>query len=224
MPGGTISRRDFLKAAGIALGASAAACSGVALLGTQQPPVSFPNETIGDKMTARRILVAYASRGGSTAGVAQAVGKTLAESGARIDVRPMQDVGGIQEFDAVVLGSAIRGKAWLPEAMEFVRAHQAALRARPVAAFLVCITLAMPIDPKYKQFVSTFMKDVRPLVTPRSEGYFAGMLDYSKVPLVPEGLQLRILSAASKTPPGDYRDWQAIHAWAARLPSVLEAA
>jgi menaquinone-dependent protoporphyrinogen oxidase len=39
-----------------------------------------------------RILVAYASRAGSTAGVAEAVGRTLAQSGAQVDVRCMQDV------------------------------------------------------------------------------------------------------------------------------------
>ncbi len=175
-------------------------------------------------MTARRILVAYASRGGSTGGVAEALGKTLAEQGSQVDVRQIKDVAGIDQYSAVVLGSAIRGKAWLPEAMEFVRAHRDALRQKPVAAFLVCITLAMPIAANYKEFVRGFMNDVRSLIAPRAEGYFAGALDYSKVPLVPEGLQLRILSAASKTPPGDYRDWDAIRSWAVQLPSVLERA
>ncbi len=172
-------------------------------------------------MTTRKILVAYASRGGSTGGVAEAIGKTLVESGAQVDVRHMKDVAGIDQYSAVVLGSAIRGKVWLPEAMEFVHAHQGALGRKPVAAFLVCITLAMPIAASYKEFVRDFMKDVRRLIVPRSEGYFAGMLDYSKVPLMPDGLQLRVLSAASKTPPGDYRDWEAIRAWAAQLPCVL---
>ncbi len=222
MPHQSLSRRDFLKAAGLALGAAAAACSGLALLGTQKPVLRFPNEKIGDAMTTRRILVAYASRGGSTGGVAEAIGKTLAESGVQADVRPMKDVTGVDEYSAVVVGSAIRGGAWLPEAMDFLRTHQRALRRKPVAAFLVCITLAMPGAAGYGEFVRGFMKDVRPLVTLRSEGYFAGVLDYSKVPLVPEGLQLRILSAASKTPPGDYRDWDAVRLWAAQLPHVLE--
>jgi menaquinone-dependent protoporphyrinogen oxidase len=219
-----ISRRDFLKTAAITLGAATTACSGFALLGRRQSPVTFPNETIGEKMTARRVLVAYASRGGSTGGVAEAIGKTLAETGFEVHVGRMTAGTDLGPYDAVVLGSAIRGKAWLPEAMEFVRAHQDALRTKPVAAFLVCITLAMPIAAHYKESVRDFMKDVRPLITPRTEAYFAGALDYSKVPLVPEGLQLRVLSAASKTPPGDYRDWDAIRAWAAQLPGVLGAA
>jgi len=175
-------------------------------------------------MMTQEILVAYASRGGSTRGVAEAIGQTLTERGAHVDVRRMLDIKDVEPYSAVVVGSAIRSSAWLPEAMDFLTTHRAALSRKPVATFLVCITLAMPGAEKYKDFVGNFMKDVRPLVKPKHEGYFAGALDYSKVPLVPEGLQLRLLSAASKTPPGDYRDWDAIRTWADSLNSLLEAA
>lgn len=175
-------------------------------------------------MTTHKILVTYASRGGSTGGVAEAIGTTLTEDGVQVDVRRMGEVKDLAPYSAVVAGSAIRSGKWLPEAMEFIRAHRDTLKRKPFAAFLVCITLAMPKAAEYQQFVSGFMADVRALVRPVSEGTFAGALDYGKVPLVPEGVQLRILSAASQTPPGDYRDWNAIHAWAAQLPRVLEAA
>lgn len=164
-----------------------------------------------------KILVTYASRAGSTAGVAQAIGKTLAETGTQVDVCRMHDVLDLAPYTAVVAGSAVRGARWLPEAMEFVQRHRAELARKPFAAFLVCITLAMPKGAEYGQFVSDFMKPVRALVKPVSEATFAGVLDYSKVPLVPEGVQLRILSATSQTPPGDYRDWDAIRSWASKL-------
>jgi len=175
-------------------------------------------------MTTRRILVAYASRAGSTGGVAEAIGRTLAEGGAQVDVRHMNDVEDLEQYDAVVAGSAIRGKAWLPEALEFLRAHRHELRRKPFAAFLVCITLAMPMAAGHEEFVASFMQDVRALVKPVSEACFAGALDYSKVPLMPEGIQLRVLSVASQTPPGDYRDWDAIRAWAAGLGPLFGAA
>ena len=219
-----ITRRDFLKAAGLAAGAATLTCSGLALLGTREPPVDFPNETIGETMTSQKILVAYASRGGSTAGVAEEIGKTLARDGLQVDVRHMKDVQDLEPYGAVVLGSAIRGAAWLPEAMEFLRRNHQALSRKPVATFLVCITLAMPAAAGHGDFVLGFMKDVRALVSPVSEGCFAGVLDTSKVPLVPDGLQVRILSAASKTPMGDYRDWDAIRGWAAQLPGLLHVA
>ncbi|MCC6168651.1 MAG: flavodoxin, partial [Caldilineaceae bacterium] len=71
-----------------------------------------------------KILVAYASRAGSTAGVAEAIGKTLAEGGAQVDVRPMQEVKDLTPYTAVVAGSAIQGGQWLPEAIQFIQTHR----------------------------------------------------------------------------------------------------
>ena len=67
-----------------------------------------------------KILVTYASRFGSTAGVAEAIGKVLAENGAQVDVLPMRQVKDLAAYQAVVAGSAINGGAWLPGALEFV--------------------------------------------------------------------------------------------------------
>ena len=53
-----------------------------------------------------KILVTYASRTGWTVGVAEAIGKTLAENGAQVDVFPMHDVKDLSPYDAVVAGSA----------------------------------------------------------------------------------------------------------------------
>ncbi len=109
MPYKRISRRDFLKVAGVTAGASAVACSGLAALGARQPLVTFVEDTLGERMTADRILVTYASRAGSTGGVAEAIGKALAEGGAQVDVRRMQAVSDLAPYRAVVAGSAIRG-------------------------------------------------------------------------------------------------------------------
>ncbi len=90
-----------------------------------------------------RILVTYASRTGSTAGVASAIGKTLSENGLQVDVLLVSDVKDLSSYRAVVAGSAIQAGAWLPEAMQFVHAHRAELANKPFAAFLVWMTLAM---------------------------------------------------------------------------------
>ncbi|MCB0202691.1 MAG: flavodoxin, partial [Anaerolineae bacterium] len=85
---------------------------------------------------SEKILVTYASRTGTTAGVAEAVGNTLDSSGLPVDVLPVSAVQDVTPYRAVVAGSAIQGKQWLPEAMQFVQTHQAALRRKPFAAFL----------------------------------------------------------------------------------------
>ena len=98
-----------------------------------------------------KILVTYASRAGSTAGVAEAIGKTLAEGGAQVEVLPTQEVKDLAPYRAVVAGSAIGGGKWLPEAMQFMKTRQAALAGKPFAAFMVCITLAMPGAEKFRE-------------------------------------------------------------------------
>ncbi len=83
------------------------------------------------------------------------------ENGAEVEVRRMEDVTDLTPYSAVVAGSAIRGKQWLPEAMQFMQTHQAALRQKPFAAFLVCMTLAMKNGEKYRPHVATFLDPVR---------------------------------------------------------------
>jgi len=171
-----------------------------------------------------KILVTYASRAGSTAGVAEAIGKTLAEGGAQVEVLPMQEVKDLAPYRAVVAGSAIRGGKWLPEAMQFMKMHQAALAGKPFAAFMVCITLAMPGAEKFREGVADWMQPVRALVKPMSEGLFAGMLDFSKLPMNFDTLKLRATVAAGVFPQGDHRDWNAIQAWARELSAKFQPA
>ena len=169
-----------------------------------------------------KILVTYASRAGSTVGVAEAIGQTLAENGLQVDVRPMSDVTDLAPYRAVVAGSAIRDGQWLPEAMQFMRTHQAALSQRPVATFMVCMTMAAKNE-KYHAGVADWMGPVRALVRPVSEGYFAGALDLSKVPSLRKRLMFRASIAIGVWSEGDHRDWDAIRAWAQALAPRLHA-
>jgi menaquinone-dependent protoporphyrinogen oxidase len=169
----------------------------------------------------KRVLVTFATRAGATAGVAEAIGQTLAERGLLVDVRRMLDVHDLSSYQAVVAGSAIRGGSWLSEALDFVRNHQAELKSKPFAAFMVCITLAMKNGENYRAGIANWMKPVRDLVPTVSEGLFAGMLDFSKLPLNMDTLRLRATVAAGVFPKGDHRDWEAIRQWAESLPPLL---
>ncbi len=168
-----------------------------------------------------KILVTYASRLGSTAGVAEAIGKTLLDSDVEVEVRRMQDVIDLTPYSAVVAGSAIRGKQWLPEALEFVRKYQAALRQKPFAAFLVCLTLAMKDSEKYRPYVATFLDPVSALVRPVSTGLFAGVLDIGKIPSFGARVKFRMSVLFGVWKEGDHRDWDAIHSWTAQLRPLL---
>src|SRR4030042_1795770 len=167
------------------------------------------------------ILVTYASCTGSTIDVAKEIGKTLFNGGLQVDIRPMNDVKDITPYQAVVAGSAIQNKQWLPEAMEFMRIHKTDLGKKPFAAFLVCMTLAMKNADQYRGFVSDFLQPVRAMVVPVSEGLFAGVLDISKVPSASNRFKFRLSVKFGAWSEGDHRDWVAIRSWAESLRPLL---
>lgn len=171
---------------------------------------------------SNKILVTYASRGGSTAGVAEAIGKTLTENSAQVEVCPMQEVTDLTPYSAVIAGSAIQAKQWLPEAMQFVQTHRTELNRKPFAAFLVCMTMALKNEQWRQQAdVAAWLAPVRALVNPVSEGLFAGVLDISKVPSVGDRLKFRISVMSGVWSEGDHRDWDTIHDWASELTTKL---
>jgi len=170
---------------------------------------------------SKRILVTYASRSGSTAEIAEAIGKTLNQDSIHVDVLPMQDVTDISTYSAIVAGSAIRGSKWLPEAMDFIRSHHAELLKKPVATFTVCITLAMSNSDQYRQAVAAWIEPVRAQVKPVNEGLFAGRLDFTKLPVTIDTLKLRLVVLLGIFPKDDRRDWNAIRLWAESLRPLL---
>ena len=168
-----------------------------------------------------KILITYASRAGSTAEIAEAIGKSLSQGGTHVQVLPMQEVKDLSPYRAVVAGSAIRKSRWLPEAMQFVQTHRSELAQKPFATFTVCITLAMSNTDQYRQAVAGWIQPVRAQVKPVSEGLFAGRLDFNKLPFNWDTLKLRAVVALGIFPKDDRRDWNAICTWADGIHPLL---
>jgi menaquinone-dependent protoporphyrinogen oxidase len=172
------------------------------------------------KMMNDKILVTFASRSGTTRGVAEAIGKSLAQGGVQVDVLPVQEVKDLAPYRAVVAGSAIQAGQWLPEAMQFMQAHQAELRRKPFAAFLVCMTMAIK-KADYHVGVAEWMAPVRHLVRPVSEGLFAGALDLRQVHSFGDRLKFKLSVRMGIWAEGDHRDWETIRLWSESLRPLL---
>lgn len=162
---------------------------------------------------SQKILVTFASRTGSTAEVAEAVVKMLAEKGMQVDLSPVQEVADLAPYGAVVVGSAIQNRQWLPEAVQFVQRYQSELTRKPFAMFTLCMTLAMRDGEKYRPQVYEWLSPIRSLVSPFSEGLFAGVLDIRKIPSLSDRLKFRLSVLFGVWREGDHRDWDAIRTW-----------
>jgi menaquinone-dependent protoporphyrinogen oxidase len=154
-----------------------------------------------------KILVTYASRTGSTAEIAGLIAKTLVGQGETVDILPVQDVTDLNPYAAVLLGSGVRFGQWLPEAQTFVEQQGEALKARPLALFTVH-GLNLGDDETSRTQRQAYLAKVRRLLNPKSEVFFAGKIDLSKLNFFE-----RLLAKAVK-PSGVQQDMAAVRAWA----------
>lgn len=168
-----------------------------------------------------QVLVTYASRSGATRGVAEAIGKTLAENGVSVSVMPMNDVKDLSGYQMLIAGSAIQGGSWLPEALDIMERHKSVIIQKKLATFLVCMTLAMPGGEKYRDHISSWMEPVRKYGKPLEEGIFSGVLEVNKLPSFRDRMKFKISVAMGVWKEGDHRDWNAIHSWAKSLLRYL---
>ena len=159
----------------------------------------------------RKILVAYATRTGSTAEVAEAIAQHLCAAGTEADVLPVADVRDIGAYAAVVLGSAVRYVEWLPEMHDFLAEHRARLSDRPVAFFTLHM-LALGDTPEAIAERAKYTAKARELVQPLDEVFFEGKIDPARLSLFD-----RLAVQLVKSPVGDRLDWDRINAWADNL-------
>ena len=158
-----------------------------------------------------KILVAYATRAGSTAEVAEEIGATLRANGATVDVRAIKSVRDVNGYDAAIIGSAIRMGSWLPEMVDFIKANQASLNAIPIALFTVHI-LNTGEDEASRAAQQAYLNPIRLLVKPTDDVFFSG-----KIALEPLSFVDRLMVKMVNPPVGDYRDWDKIRAWSSAV-------
>ncbi|WP_214020743.1 flavodoxin domain-containing protein [Methanoculleus sp.] len=167
---------------------------------------------------ADRILVAYATRYGSTAEVAEAIGDVFRKAGVEVDVRPVNEVRDLSPYRAAVIGSPIYVGKWLPESQVFIERHQQHLRTIPVAYFAVGLTVADG-GAEILRKAEASMDQVRMLVNPVDIGIFPGRLESGRLSLTD-----RTITKLIRAKTGDFRDWEAVRSWAEAVRSKIAPA
>jgi menaquinone-dependent protoporphyrinogen oxidase len=158
------------------------------------------------------ILIAYASKHGATAGIAERIGATLHLHGLDACVLPISEVPDVQRYDAAVIGSAVYMGRWMKAATLFVRRHQAQLVRVPLWFFS-----SGPAGPKPLPEAAD-LAELRTLLNVKGDATFDGALDAQKL-----SLSERMMVKAVRAPYGDYREWDRIDEWAGSIATSLGA-
>lgn len=165
----------------------------------------------------KKLLVAYATKAGSTEEVARAVAKVFEERGWIVDARNVAEVASLGGYSAAVVGAPINSMRWLPAAAAFVAANAAALSAIPTALFYLSYVQFADGRESWKRSIKKGMDALADSVKARAVGAFGGKVEG---PMPPPA---RFIFGTRKDAPPDLRDWDAIRAWAAEIEPLLGA-
>lgn len=175
------------------------------------------------------VLVAYATRHGATAGIAERIAATLQAEGHTAEARPVAEVRDLGPYDAVVLGGAAYMFHWLKEATAFAKRHRAELVERPVWLFSSGPLGTDLVDKSGRDVLSVCrpkeFDDLTTALHPRGERVFFGAWDRDAPPVgLGERIVRRMPAAEGSMPSGDFRDWPTIEAWAREIATDLRTA
>ena len=164
---------------------------------------------------ANKILLAFASKYGSTQEVAEAIGETMREKGLDVDLQHANQVRSLKKYSAVVLGAPLYLYRWHNHAIRFLKIHEKELKVMPAAVFAV----GPSFNGDEKEWLETrdqFRKELAkfPWFKPIEAEVMGGKFD-------PANLAFPIKYFLKDLPAADLRDWDAIAKWAADVAEKL---
>lgn len=172
-----------------------------------------------------KVLVTYASGFGATAEVAREIAQVLSQSH-QVDLVPAGEVRSLEPYEAVVVGSSMRAGRWLGGLTRFLGRFHRELARRPLAFFAVCLT-ARTLEGSKRVLAENLPALLKryPELHPIATVAFGGVIDFDRY-----NLAVRTIMRAAARQEGlptsgfqDFRDWEAIRAWAAELGAKLSA-
>jgi len=167
-----------------------------------------------------QVLVAYATKYGATAEIAEKIGEVLLQAGLPTDVLPVDRVGDLSAYKAVVLGSAVYIGQWRKEAVKFLKANETVLAGKLVWLFSSGPTGegdAVELVQGWR-----FPGKLQPIadrIRPRDIAVFHGAVDVGKLNFIEKWILKNVKASI-----GDFRDWETITSWTTTIADVLKEA
>lgn len=162
---------------------------------------------------AKPVLVAYATRRGSTREVAADVARVLRQSGLEVELEPAREVKKLDRYGAVVLGGALYMGRLHKDARKFLKRHR-----RQLSGLLLAVFAMGPKSTEAAELAGASAQLARalgaiPELKPFSTAIFGGVIDPNKL-----GFPFSKMQAI------DARDWKAIQAWAGEIAGRISTA
>ena len=183
-----------------------------------------------------RVLVVYGSRHGGTRGIADRIGEVLRSDGLDAVVTAANKAVDVDKADAFIVGSGVYMGSWLNEPLDFLSQHRDALASRPTWIFS---SGPLPGSSKEDKDVDPVTNALGPTegpgsggrkkveellaaIQPRDHVVFTGAFDAKDPPKALSERFVRLMPVSSRIlPDGDFRDWDAIEAWAKAIARDL---
>lgn len=167
------------------------------------------------KVTSKqKVLVAVASKHGSTQEIADKIWRILGKRGIHADFKKIDESTDIAGYEAFIIGSAVYIGSWLEQAKHFIERNAKDLQRSTVWLFSSG-PVGSPAKPSTEKAVN--IADI--LVTSKAKEHrlFNGKIDKNRLNY---GEKALILAVGAKE--GDYRDWKEIGAWANKIADELK--
>ena len=166
----------------------------------------------------KKVLVAYATKYGATAKIADKIGEVLVQAGFPTDVLPVSRVSDLNSYSAVVLGSAVYIGRWRKEAARFLKANEKVLAERLVWLFSSGPTgKGDPVKLTNGWRFPKALQSVADRIQPRGVTVLNGAVDPAKL----SGVEKWMINKVN-APLGDSRDWDAVTSWAEAIADELK--
>jgi menaquinone-dependent protoporphyrinogen oxidase len=166
----------------------------------------------------KKVLIAFASKYGATAEIAEKIGAVLRRSGLQVDVIPVKNVHDLADYGAIILGSAVYIGQWRKEAVKFLKTNEKILSEKQVWLFSSGPTgEGDPVELLQGWRFPKGQQEIADRIQPCDIAVFHGDVDPEKVNALHKWMIDKVDS-----PVGDYRDWEAITVWANSIAGTLQ--
>jgi len=158
------------------------------------------------------VLIAVASRHGSTMEIADAIAAAIRSCGVEVDVKAVESVLTLEQYEAVVLGSGVYAGHWLRAARAFAEEYAIDLKGLPVWLFS-----SGPVgDPPKPIENPVEVESLSQRVSARGHRLFPGKIENAHL-----GLSEKAMVRLVRAQQGDYRPWAEIGTWGRRIAAQL---